>query len=50
MKILLIATVFGLLVAHHKGRRRGHDDDDEEEEEEDVRHEGQQRVFNCFTN
>ena len=48
MKILLIATVFGLLVAHHKGRRRGHDD--EEEEEEDVRHEGQQRVFNCFTN
>ena len=35
MKFILIATVFGLFEAHHKGRIRGkgHDDDEDEEQE-----------------
>ena len=61
MKILLIATAFGLLVvAHHKGRHRAHDDDNDNDNDddndgdndndEDEQQEGQQGVFNWFSN
>ena len=43
MQILLIATVFGLFAAHHKGRIRGkgHDDDNDDDDGEDDQEEGQ---------
>ena len=34
MKLLLIAAVFGLFEAHHKGRHRGHDDDNDDDGED----------------
>ena len=40
MKLLLIAAVFGLFEAHHKGRHRGKGHDDNDDDGEDKQKEG----------